>query len=167
MKKICLLLLLCMVTACNASKVEHDYPVSGEDARRASRGKILGEDALSFGGGSRKKASKSSPSVQMVANPHLWRASLDVVAHLPVMGTDPIGGVILTDWYQHPDSPGERFKLNIFILDHALRADSLRVSVFKQVGPPWQDAAVKSSIAMTIENRILTRARELRIMQTQ
>jgi hypothetical protein len=73
----------------------------------------------------------------------------------------------LTDWYENPETPGERFKMNIFIVDRQLRSDGVRVSVFKQTksGADWRDAAVAADTATNIENTILTRARELRVAQ--
>ena len=100
-------------------------------------------------------------------NSFLWRASLDTVAFMPLASADPFGGVILTDWYENPAVPGERFKLNVFILDRQLRSDGVRVAVFKQAkqGNNWRDAAVTPDMALGIENSILTRARELRVAQ--
>ncbi len=39
-----------------------------------------------------------------------------------VESADPFGGVIITDWHAPPETPGERFKLNVYILGRALRA---------------------------------------------
>jgi len=83
----------------------------------------------------------------------------------PVASADPFGGVIITDWYAPPATPNERFKLNIYILDRALRADGLRVAVFRQVratSGEWRNAAAKTQTATQIENAILTRARQFR-----
>ena len=101
-------------------------------------------------------------------NSFLWRASLDTVSFMPVASADPFGGVILTDWYENPDQPGQRFKLSIYILDRQLRADGVRVSVFKQTQEKgaWRDAKVPTDMATNIENTILTRARELRVAQS-
>lgn len=101
-------------------------------------------------------------------NSFLWRASLDTLSFMPISSADPFGGVILTDWYENPETPGERFKVNIYILDKQLRADGVRVSVFKQKQGKgaWKDASVANSVATDIENTILTRARELRVMQS-
>jgi len=100
-------------------------------------------------------------------NSFLWRAALDTIAFMPVASADPFGGVILTDWYEDPDAPGERFKLNIYILDKQLRADGVRAAVFKQKQGKgsWQDVKVADDMALNIENTILTRARELRVAQ--
>lgn len=104
-------------------------------------------------------------------NSFLWRASLDTIAFMPIASADPFGGVILTDWYENPEKKGERFKVNVYILDKQLRADGVRVAVFKQTsakggkGADWRDAQVPAEMGTNIENTILTRARELRVAQ--
>lgn len=100
-------------------------------------------------------------------NRYLWAASLETLDFLPVFSADPIAGLIITDWYENPEAPGERFKTNVYILDSALRADALRVSVFRQVqeNGAWTDATVNPATAREIENAILTRARQLRLNQ--
>ncbi|MDP2206204.1 MAG: DUF3576 domain-containing protein [Alphaproteobacteria bacterium] len=117
-----------------------------------------------FGTGTEEGAGSAGIGV----NSFLWRASLDSVAFMPLASADPFGGVILTDWYENPDVPGERFKLNVFILDRQLRSDGVRVAVFKQnkqSNGNWRDAAVAPDMALGIENAILSRARELRVAQ--
>ena len=56
-------------------------------------------------------------------------------------------------------------KVTIYILDKRLRADGLRVSVFRQTreGNGWADAPASAETARKLENAILTRAREMRI----
>ena len=98
-------------------------------------------------------------------NSQLWRASLDTISFMPLSSADPFGGVIITDWYAPPDSPSERFKMTIFILARTLRADGLRVSVFRQQQSDqgiWIDSSVNPSTATSLENKILERARQLR-----
>ena len=96
-------------------------------------------------------------------NSYLWRATLETLDFMPLDQTDVYGGVIVTDWYSNPRVPNERFKANVYILDSNLRADGLKVSIFKQVQSAggWQDANVDADTARQIENSILTRAREL------
>lgn len=96
-------------------------------------------------------------------NSYLWRATLETLDFMPLDQTDVYGGVIVTDWYSNPRVPNERFKANVYILDSNLRADGLKVSIFKQVQAAggWQDANVDADTARQIENSILTRAREL------
>lgn len=113
------------------------------------------------------KEDTGSGSAGIGVNSFLWRASLDTVSFMPIESADPFGGVILTEWYENPDSPGERFKLNVYILDKQLRADGVRVAVFKQTSGKggWRDAKVPDTMATSIEDTILTRARELRVAQ--
>jgi hypothetical protein len=98
-------------------------------------------------------------------NSFLWRASLDTISFMPVNSADPFGGVIITDWYSAGQAPNERFKLNVYILGRALRADGVRVAVFRQVLDAqggWRDMTIGESTATKIEDSILTRARQLR-----
>ena len=98
-------------------------------------------------------------------NVFLWRASLDTVSFMPVNSADVFGGVILTDWHSSAEAPNERFKLNVYILGRTLRADGVRVAVFRQIftrNGQWADAAVPVETKTQIEDSILTRARQLR-----
>jgi hypothetical protein len=98
-------------------------------------------------------------------NSYLWRASLDTIAFMPVNSADPFGGVIITDWFTPKEAPSERFKLNVYILDKALRADGIRVAAFRQVQDQlgnWKDAGIPTETGTKIEDAILIRARQLR-----
>ena len=107
----------------------------------------------------------SSSGGDIGVNAFLWRASLDTISFMPVNSADPFGGVIITDWHSSSEAPNERFKLNIYILGRALRADGIRVAVFRQVftrNGLWVDARVPQENKTKIEDAILTRARQLR-----
>jgi len=110
-------------------------------------------------------SSTSKAGVPTTVNRYLWAASLETINFLPIASADPIAGLIITDWYVNPESPSERFKVNVYILDQALRADALRVSVFRQKreNAAWLDAAVNPATARELENAVLTRARQLRL----
>lgn len=97
-------------------------------------------------------------------NSYLWRATLDTLAFMPLASADPFGGVIITDWYSPPETPTERFKMTIYILDRQLRADGLKVAAFRQIrsGEQWADAAISAETTGNLENAILRRARQLR-----
>lgn len=112
-------------------------------------------------------ATTSSRSGEVITvNSYLWRASLDTISFLPLNTADPFGGVIITDWYSPPESPEERFKVTVYILDRELRADGLRVAVFRQTRGPnagWVEAKVDERTGRNLENAILKRARQMRI----
>ncbi|TNE40239.1 MAG: DUF3576 domain-containing protein [Alphaproteobacteria bacterium] len=99
-------------------------------------------------------------------NAYLWRASLDTLSFMPLSSADPFGGVIITDWYSSPDSPSERFKVTVYILDRRLRADGLRVTAFKQnldAANQWIAVPLAPKVITDLENAILAKARELRV----
>ena len=156
------------LNACSFFKGDEDtvYPKTEEDRRRARLGKITGEEGLVIGG--TKESDKEAGKNPLGVNSFLWRATLDTLNFLPLASADPFGGVILTDWYEDPQAPGERFKVNALILDRQLRADSLKVSVFRQkkaANGQWIDASTDSSLSRKLEDTVLTRARQLRVAQ--
>ena len=88
---------------------------------------------------------------------------------MPLASADPFGGVIITDWYNPPESPRERFKITVYILDRALRSDGIRANVFRQEkgeADVWVDARADEAMGKDLEDVILTRARQIRIQQT-
>ena len=118
---------------------------------------------------SRSGANDGPQVVQSVgaSNPFLWRATLDTMDTLPIQTTDPIGGIIAYDWKTFPDAPNERVKATVFILDSRLRADGVKVTVYRQVNTEgqWVDAEADPETAIQLENKILERARLLRTSQ--
>ena len=137
------------------------------DTYTKEHGSVFGADGLQLFGSD--KASKTPGGGGIGVNSYLWRASLDTVTFMPLASADPFGGVIITDWYSPPESPQERFKVNIFILDRQLRSDGVRASVFHQKRGPngdWVDSPVEANTPTDLENTILTRARQLRMSTT-
>ena len=97
-------------------------------------------------------------------NALLWRASLDIVATIPLDDVDTFGGTIVTEWYQLNQNTDERIKIAIFVLDRELRSDGIRVVVYVQnkTGDVWQDSGTDVEMGQQLEELILTRAREIR-----
>jgi len=97
-------------------------------------------------------------------NSYLWRAALETLSFAPMAQVDSAGGVIVTDWYANPNSPGERVKVTATILDADLRADALRVAASRQVmqNGQWVEAPVAAATVQKLEEIILTKARDLR-----
>jgi hypothetical protein len=155
------------LTACNASLGgEENYP---ERRQKGDSGPVYDQGSTVFGegglfGSQSKDDGSGGGGAGVGVNSLLWRASLDTVSFMPLVSADPFGGVIITDWYTPPATPDERFKVNVYILGRALRADGIRASVFRQQsqGGTWIDAPVALNTATDLENAILTRARQLR-----
>lgn len=159
------LTIMTLVSACGSDMRKDEkttFPKDPDERRREKHGKLTGEEGIWFGARAREKRSTNTG---VGVNSYLWRATLDTINFMPLSQVDPHGGVIITDWYENPDAPGERFKLNVLILGTELRADGVRVSVFKQVGggKGWRDVKAGAEVGKDLEDKILTRARELRI----
>jgi hypothetical protein len=119
-----------------------------------------------FGGGSASTANAAAARTGIGVNAYLWRATLDTLSFMPLANADPWGGVINYDWYTDPQTPSERFKATVFILDTRLRADALNVSITKEVlgaDGNWVGAPVAAQTETDLENAILTKARQLNL----
>lgn len=128
-----------------------------------SESKMVSGNGSLFGSGSSTRAA-ANETQGIGVNAYLWRGALDTLSFMPLASADPFGGVIITDWYTPPAANGERFKANAYILGRQLRADGIKVSIFRQVeqGANWVDAPVAAGTATDIENKVLAKARELR-----
>ncbi len=153
-----------LLAACSLADADQKYyEREGREVLTGERQTVFGPGGLSIFGG--KKADKGSGS-GIGVNSFLWRASLDTLSFMPLNSADPFGGVIITDWYSAPDNPNERFKMTIYILDRRLRADGIKVAVFKQnkdAAKQWLSAEVTGDTSIQLENAILVRARQLRL----
>ena len=137
--------------------------------RRIGSGLLLGVATLGLaacgGGNERPQADLAAAQVTSIGvNSYLWRASLETLAFMPLTQADSAGGVIVTDWYANPESPNERVKVSVSILDADLRADAVRVAASRQVlqDGVWVEAPVQASTVQRLEDIILTKARDLR-----
>jgi hypothetical protein len=135
-------------------------------ASRVATAVLLAIGLASCGGGDERLRTEPAPSrISTIGiNAYLWRASLETLSFMPMAQVDSNGGVIVTDWYANPQSPQERVKVSVFILDQDLRADGVRVSAVRQLrsGGTWVDAPVRAGTVQKLEEAILGRARDLR-----
>jgi hypothetical protein len=127
-------------------------------------GSVLGDSSLIFGNSKNKPSDASSGGGALGVNAYLWRGALDTLSFMPLASADPFGGVIITDWFTPSSSSDERFKATAYILGRELRSDGVRVAIFRQVmqNGHWVDAPVSPVTVGEIENKVLSRARELR-----
>jgi hypothetical protein len=158
-----------LLTACGGINSDHSVYEDANTSKGktttalgSENGSVGGDDGLLnlFGKDNKNTGGGSGIGV----NGYLWRASLDTLSFMPLASADPFGGVIITDWYTPPETPAERFKMNVYILGRQLRADGIRVAVFRQnrAGNDWIDATVIKTTSVNLENEILNRARQLR-----
>ncbi len=129
---------------------------------------LVGFTLAACGGsaGQRYTGASGKNTAGIGVNSFFWRGALETLNFMPLASADPYGGVIITGWHSDPSALNERFKATVYILDTRLRADGLKVAVFKEVQNDkgqWVTGTVDPDTEIQIENSILTRARELRI----
>lgn len=148
----------------NANSDATAYP-DRDATERYRYGSIVGEEGITLFDGRGDADDSSGGGTGIGVNSFLWRASLDTLSFMPIASADPFGGTIITDWYAPAETPDERFKVNVYILDRSLRSDAVRVSVFRQrrQGGGFVDSNVADDTGRKLEDAILTRARQLRI----
>ena len=106
-----------------------------------------------------------SDETSINVNGYLWRASLDVLSIAPLISTDALGGIIITDWYTNKNIKDKRIKITAHIRTSELRSDGIKVKVHVQklIDNIWSDTVTDNSLASKIENNILNEARNLRV----
>ena len=160
-------LALLTLSGCGDLKTDPTYSDKSREELYKHGSLVSDEGGWSLFGGKEKKTQENTG---IGVNGFLWRAALDTVSFMPIASADPFGGVILTDWYSPAETPNERTKLNIIIRDRELTANGVKVTVFRQTKTTkgaWQDASVAPATAGSLENAILTRARQIRMAQKQ
>ena len=104
---------------------------------------------------------RQDPSVSMNVNRYIWTAALEVLDFLPIQTVDPFSGLIVTG-YGTPPGGGRSYRATIYVQDPALDARSLKVALQGSGG-----ASVAPETVRAIEDAILTRARQLRVRDSQ
>src|ERR1700722_13995350 len=84
--------------------------------QQKKQGAMTADDTLISFGTDKNPHGADSGGGGLGVNAYLWRGALETLAFMPLASADPFGGVIITDWYQPQQSPGERFKATAYIL---------------------------------------------------
>ena len=103
-------------------------------------------------------------SLQLPVNPHLWQASLDILSStMPLASVDSNSGIIISDWYNIKGNQNERVKISVLINTQELRADGIKVSIFKQklTSNSWNNLKVDPIIIQKLERKIIKKAGSL------
>ena len=166
-KPLFLLLAVCFVTAaCSSVETDPSYKDKYHEDRYEYGSLLSDEGGIKLFG--TDENAKKAKNTGLGVNGYLWRASLDTLAFLPIASADPFGGVITTDWHSTEVNKNERIRLNVLILDRDLRADGVKVTIFRQTreeGKDWENAPVAPATASSLEETILSRARQMRLAQ--
>ena len=98
-------------------------------------------------------------------NAYLWRASLNILSFTPLISTDALGGIIISDWYINKKNKNQRMKITAFIKTAELKSNGIGVKVHIQSFKDgyWSETYTNKDLETKIENNILNEARNLRI----
>ena len=69
---------------------------------------------------------------QFASSNEMWRATLDLLEFTPLSNVDYSGGVIITDWFSE-NSEQEPLKITVRFLSNEIRADGLKVIIYKKI----------------------------------
>ena len=104
---------------------------------------------------------RSSSGTTLTINPFLWNASLEILSStMPLASVDSNSGIIITDWYNLKSKNNERVKISVLINSIELRADGVKVSIFKQIknANTWNSSKVNPNIIQSLERKIIKKA---------
>jgi hypothetical protein len=146
----------------SANPNQPPVPMGRNESRKRDYGNLFGDDFLVLGG-PKKPGESGTPTAYV--NTFIWRASLDTLSFMPLSSADAVGGVIVTDWYTAPNTSHERIKVTVYVTSPQLRADAIRVTLYKQIlkGGTWVNVPANPASATEMENIILSKARQLRV----
>ena len=110
--------------------------------------------------------SKPSPQeLEMMSAPnnYIWLAAKEKFSFMPIVQESQKEGFILTNWAYVGKQTDEQFKFGVLISSPTLKADSLKVEVYKRIrdGHEWIERNPDNRVALKVEKAILIRAGQL------
>ena len=159
-KSIIIIILVSIISSCSNNKIVTN-PVTGEKPNPG----LFSKDANKGISLDTVLNPQNNDGISANVNGYLWRASLDVLSIAPLVSTDALGGIIITDWYINKNIVNQRVKITAFIKTSELRSDGIEIKVHLQEkkNDSWFDTVRNINLETQIENQILNEARNLRI----
>jgi hypothetical protein len=125
---IILIILSLYLHSCGIVRPVDARKVSPNDAERVKQNQEQGK-GVSFG--NLMKRGKGG-DFQFASSNEMWRATIAILDFVPLSNVDYGGGIIVTDWYKNSNTDKESIKLMIQFLSNEIRADGIKVSVYKK-----------------------------------
>lgn len=147
--------------SCEALKYKRsdvkDNPINDADKRQKNINEGKG---VSIGGGK-----KNSGKFDFATSNEMWRASIEILDFVPLATADYGGGVIITDWYKDDLNSKESVKIMINFLSNEIRADGIKVKVYKKTCENNQNCntqLMSSSLENEIKLAVLKKAAQIK-----
>ena len=74
-----------------------------------------------------------SGKFEFASSNEMWRATIEMLNFIPLSSADYGGGIIITDWYNDGSSENQSIKIMVRFLSNEIRADGLKITVYKKV----------------------------------
>ena len=153
--------ILILISACSTNNSISQNPMTSEKSKPGLFSKDS-EKGISLTDMLNQKGSAEN---NVNVNGYLWRASLNILSIAPLISTDALGGIIITDWFVKENIIDKRIKITAYIKTSELRSDGIKIKVHVQklINNVWSDTVTDNDLAFKIENNILNEARNLRV----
>ena len=158
-KNILLITILLMISSCSNYKSVFSNKVNGETQKPILVLENTSKDVLL------SKVINSQNSDNVNVNGYLWRATLNILSVVPLISTDALSGIIITDWYANKNIQNQRLKITAYINTNELKSESINIKVEIQSfkNNIWSQPLTSNSLATQIEDSILNEARNLKL----
>ena len=158
-KNILLITILLTVSSCSDYKTVVSNNITGEKQRPILVLEDTSKDVLL------SKVINSQNSDNVNVNGYLWRATLNILSVVPLISTDALSGIIITDWYANKNIQNQRLKITAYINTNELKSESINIKVEIQSfkNNIWSQPLTSKSLAIQIEDSILNEARNLKL----
>ena len=127
LKSILLIFIAIYLNSCGIHRPVDARKVSPNANERVKQNQKEGK-GITFGNILKKK----SGDFQFASSNPMWRAAIEVLDFVPLSNVDYGGGVIVTDWYNNANSNEDSIKLMIQFLTNEIRADGIKVNIYKR-----------------------------------
>ena len=158
-RNILLITILLMISSCSNYKSVFSNKVNGETQKPILVLENTSKDVLL------SKVINSQNSDNVNVNGYLWRATLNILSVVPLISTDALSGIIITDWYANKNIQNQRLKITAYINTNELKSESINIKVEIQSfkNNIWSQPLTSKSLAVQIEDSILNEARNLKL----
>ena len=158
-KNILLITILLMISSCSNYKSVFSSKVKGETQKPILVLEDTSKDVLL------SKIINAQNLDNVNVNGYLWRATLNILSVAPLISTDALSGIIITDWYANKNIQNQRLKITAYINTNELKSESINIKVEIQSfkNNSWSQPLTSNSLATQIEDSILNEARNLKL----
>ena len=158
-RNILLITILLMISSCSNYKSVFSNKVNGETQKPVLMLEDTSKDVLL------SKIINPQNLDGVNVNGYLWRATLNILSVAPLISTDALSGIIITDWYANKNIQNQRLKITAYINTNELKSESINIKVEIQSfkNNTWSQPLTNKSLATQIEDSILNEARNLKL----